>query len=121
MFEIKKVFTFESAHHLVHHEGKCRRPHGHSYVLKVRVRADDLVSKGSSTNMVMDFSDISKVVKPMVDSYLDHQNLNETLNNDSPSAEFIARWIYRHLKPQIPGLYSITVCETATASATYWE
>lgn len=34
---IGKTFTFEAAHHLEHHRGKCRRPHGHSYKLEVMV------------------------------------------------------------------------------------
>ncbi|HLF24476.1 MAG TPA: 6-carboxytetrahydropterin synthase, partial [Burkholderiales bacterium] len=40
MVEIFKVFTVEAAHHLpnVPLEHKCRRLHGHSFRIEVRVR-----------------------------------------------------------------------------------
>jgi len=121
MFELKKSFTFEASHRLAHHNGKCAQLHGHSYTLKIRVRKDSLISEGSSKNMVVDFGDISVLVKPLIEKFLDHHDLNETLGTDSPSAEFIARWVYQRLKPCIPGVYSVTIQETASASATYWE
>ncbi|NES98612.1 MAG: 6-carboxytetrahydropterin synthase QueD, partial [Desertifilum sp. SIO1I2] len=34
---IYKEFRFEAAHHLPHHDGKCRRLHGHSWVGRVQV------------------------------------------------------------------------------------
>ena len=34
---VKRSFTFESAHRLPHHPGKCRELHGHSYRLVVTV------------------------------------------------------------------------------------
>lgn len=119
MFEIEKTYKFEAGHLLDHHDGKCRHPHGHSYLLKITIRAADLIAIGPETNMVMDFFSISKVVKPMIDKYFDHNWLNDSLATDSPSAEFIAKWIYDYLDPQLKGLYAITICETDSASATY--
>lgn len=119
MFELKKTFSFEAGHQLPYHQGKCSHPHGHSYVLHVHVRHPHLVADGPSKNMVTDFDDISRVVKPMIQSYLDHRWLNDTLNNDSPTAEFIAKWIFDHLYPLLPNLYAITIQETATGSVTY--
>lgn len=121
MFELSKSFRFDAGHSLTFHEGKCGRRHGHSYSLTVTVRSDTLIESGSRKNMVMDFYDISSVVKPLIESHLDHQWLNDTLETDSPTVEFIAMWIYKKLKPLLSGLYEITLYETPTSFVTYRE
>lgn len=121
MFEIKKQFTFEAGHQLIHHDGQCSHPHGHSYILTIHITSDTLNSNGPKKNMIIDFSDISAIVKPMIDTYLDHCWLNDTLHTDSPTVEFIARWIYKHLKPKLPLLTKISLHETATSQVTYTE
>ena len=119
MFKLKKKFKFEAGHVLTHHDGKCSQPHGHSYILIVKVKQENLITSGPKKNMVIDFGDISLHVKPMIEQFLDHQWLNDTLETDSPTAEFIAKWIFDHLEPFIPSLYAITIFETETSSATY--
>lgn len=119
MFELQKEFWFEAAHQLCHHDGKCSRPHGHSYKLVVAVRSENLIASGPKKNMVVDFGDIASVVKILIGSHLDHHDLNKTLDSDSPTAEYIAQWIFNYLEPKIPLLYSITIHETSTAKATY--
>ncbi len=119
MFELEKSFHFEAGHALCHHDGKCRRPHGHSYILTVQLQADELIKDGPKRNMVMDFNDLTEIVKKMINSYFDHHWLNEKLQSDSPTAEFIAQWIYHHLKPQIPLLTAVSLHETATSKVTY--
>mmetsp|Transcript_7719 Transcript_7719/g.14021 ORF Transcript_7719/g.14021 Transcript_7719/m.14021 type:complete len:141 (+) Transcript_7719:208-630(+) len=119
MFLLEKDFSFEAMHVLKYHDGKCSRPHGHSYVCTIQLRSVKINSQGPKTNMLMDFSDISSVVRNMVNNFLDHQNLNETLGTDSPTAEFIAKWIYDYLKPSLQFLSSVTVRETNTSRATY--
>jgi 6-pyruvoyltetrahydropterin/6-carboxytetrahydropterin synthase len=119
MFEIEKIFTFEAGHQLLHHDGKCCHPHGHSYVLTVKLRSDKLIEQGAKQGMVTDYGDISNIVKPMIVKYLDHHWLNETLESDSTTAEYIAKWIFDYLSPLLPKLYSISINETATSRATY--
>jgi len=121
MFELYKHFQFEAGHQLPNHNGKCRRPHGHSYKLTVKLQSDTLHASGSCQNMVMDFADLSAIVDDMIATYLDHHWLNETLDCEAPTAEVIARWIYQHLKPQLPQLTAVTLNETASAGVTYWE
>lgn len=121
MFELKKTFHFEAGHQLVHHDGKCARPHGHSYVLTVHIRGTELIQEGPKKNMVLDFSAVSEIVKPMIKKYFDHHWLNDTLETDSPSVEFMARWIYRYLKPKLESLTAVTLSETATSQVTYTE
>lgn len=119
MYRIEKTFYFESGHVLVNHDGKCATPHGHSYILTVFIRSQGLVPDGPKKNMVIDFQDINAIVKPMIVEHLDHKWLNTSLNNDSPTAEFIAKWIFDYLKPKLPGLYAVSLNETATAKVYY--
>jgi 6-pyruvoyltetrahydropterin/6-carboxytetrahydropterin synthase len=119
MFEIEKSFSFEAGHFLAHHEGACRNPHGHSYQVTVCLRAETLVPSGPETNMVTDYERLSEAVKPLLREFLDHTWLNDTLKTDSPTAEFIAKWVYDKLKPKLPKLSSVTVSETAKTRATY--
>ncbi|MCX8013850.1 MAG: 6-carboxytetrahydropterin synthase, partial [Rectinema sp.] len=45
---------FAAAHHLAHYKGKCERPHGHNYVVRVWVSGRNLEEGG----MLVDFGDI---------------------------------------------------------------
>lgn len=119
MFEIKKSFKFEAGHQLMHHDGKCSEPHGHSYTLTIIIRGETLIKEGPKKNMITDFTDISTLVTPLIMSHLDHKWLNETLDTDSPTTEFIARWIYEKLKSEIPHLYAVSVSETTSSKVTY--
>lgn len=119
MFEIEKKFRFEAGHQLIHHDGRCSEPHGHSYQMMVTLKSETLISAGPKKNMVIDFYNISDIVKPMIENYLDHKWLNDTLETDSPTAEYIAKWIFDHLSPKIEGLYSITIYETETSKVVY--
>ncbi|MCH1429249.1 MAG: 6-carboxytetrahydropterin synthase QueD [Chlamydiales bacterium] len=121
MFIIKKKFKFEAGHQLTYHEGKCSSPHGHSYEIEVVLRDSELKKSGPEKNMVLDFYHISKAVRPLIESHLDHKWLNDTLETDSPTAEFIAHWIFHQLKPQLPLLYKVSVWETQTSKVSYTE
>jgi 6-pyruvoyltetrahydropterin/6-carboxytetrahydropterin synthase len=119
MYEVEKTFSFEAGHILDHHDGKCRQPHGHSYVMKIKLRTNQLDPSGPKKNMVIDFTSISLIVKPMIEHYFDHKWLNDSLETDAPTAEFIAHWTYHYLEPLLPNLYSVTISETNTSNATY--
>lgn len=119
MFEVEHTFSFEAGHVLKHHDGHCSQPHGHSYKLITRMRGQELISSGPKTNMVMDFYDIQRTVDHMIKEYFDHKWLNDTLDSDSVTVEFMAKWIYDYLESRLPGLHAITVCETAECRATY--
>ncbi len=121
MFTLEKRFTFEAGHQLHHHKGKCNHPHGHSYILIISIRSSTISSSGSDKNMVIDFTEIKNIVLPMIKTYFDHKWLNDTLDTDSPTAEFIAQWIYNHLKPDFSLLWKVTLYETATSWVSYTQ
>lgn len=119
MYILRKSFRFEASHQLLRHEGKCKRLHGHSWRMTVEVGSGKLQSDGPGKNMVMDFGDISKAVKPLLEEYFDHNHLNDTLKTDSPTSEYIAGWVYDRLKPSLPELKAVTIHETCTGECRY--
>lgn len=121
MFEIEKRFTFHAAHQLLHHDGPCSRLHGHTYELIIRVRSGSLQKSGPKTNMVVDFADLKAHVRALIDAHLEHRFLNEALQTESPTSEFIAAWIYHELKKTLPELHTVTLYESPTSGTTYGE
>lgn len=98
MYEVSvtKRYTFEAAHNLLNYDGACSNLHGHSYKLEVSFKrgianASDLDTQG----MVVDFNDMDKYVKPIVERY-DHSYLNNFF--EQPTAELMALSIFKELK-----------------------
>jgi 6-pyruvoyltetrahydropterin/6-carboxytetrahydropterin synthase len=70
---ITKEFSFEAAHALKGYDGPCRNIHGHSYKLNVTVSGIPESDPGSPKNgMIMDFSDLKKIIKSRIIDPLDH-------------------------------------------------
>ena len=111
---IRKQFTFEAAHVLPYHPGKCARLHGHSYRLDVSLDGP-LQDVGPARGMIEDFDTLKAVVTEVVIEPLDHRSLNEVMDN--PTAERIVLWIWQRLAPRLPGLVELTLWETQTAAA----
>ena len=76
------TFSFEAAHRLPWHPGKCRNLHGHSYRLDVSVEGP-LDANG----VVLDFDVAPGRGAGSVIDVWDHRDLNQVLDN--PTAE---RW-----------------------------
>ena len=61
---ITKQFNFETGHALYGYDGKCKNVHGHSYKLSVTVIGKPISdSSNVKFGMVIDFSDLKKIVK----------------------------------------------------------
>jgi len=114
--ELAKTFGFEAAHHLPHvpADHKCRRVHGHSFRVTVRVAGE----VDPATGWVMDYAEIARACEP-VRTALDHNDLNTIDGLDNPTSENVARWIWVRLAPALPGLVSLTVHETCLSRCTY--
>lgn len=121
MFTLTKEFKFEAAHVLLGHDGKCARLHGHSWRARVILSGANLHALGPKAGMLADFSDVKAAVEPLVDQYLDHHYLNETLETDHPTSEFVAEWLFARLRPVLPLLVAVEVDETCTCSVRYGE
>ncbi len=88
--------------------------HGHSYRLEVAVRGP-LRSRGPARGMIEDFDRIERVVNDRVLELLDHQNLNEFIEN--PTVENIVLWIWKRLAGKLLNLDELVLWETSTACA----
>ncbi|NHA67468.1 6-carboxytetrahydropterin synthase QueD [Phycicoccus flavus] len=86
---VVRRYSFEAAHVLSWHAGKCSRMHGHSYHLEVEVAGEP-----NENGVVMDFADVDEVVDPVL-SELDHHLLNDLIDN--PTAEMTSLHIAREL------------------------
>lgn len=106
-FTISKRFSFEAAHSLPHMpEGhKCKRQHGHSYVVEVFCTGP-LDWRG----FVIDYAEISAAVDPVI-ARLDHQNLDDILPFHT-TAENIGAWILDEVSKTI-SVARVDVHETA--------
>ena len=113
---IFKVFTLEAAHRLpnVPEGHKCSRLHGHSFRVELHVEGP----VDARTGWVMDFADIKSAFAPLYDQ-LDHHYLNDIEGLENPTSENLARWIFRRLRPALPGLDQVVVHETCTSGASY--
>lgn len=73
MVKVIKEFTFDSAHQLIGHKGKCANLHGHTYKLHVCVEGVPNTHKGhTDESFVIDFGDLKQVVKELIVDKLDH-------------------------------------------------
>jgi 6-pyruvoyltetrahydropterin/6-carboxytetrahydropterin synthase len=117
VFELVKQFDFEAAHQLpfVPEGHKCARLHGHSYSLEIVVRGE----LDEVMGWVVDYGEITKVVKSIVQDELDHRLLNDIPGLENPTSEILARWLWRRIRPELSGLFSITVSETSTSKCVY--
>jgi len=107
--KITQAFTFEAAHMLPHvpPAHRCRRMHGHSY--RVELRLEGPVDP--ATGFVIDFFDVEAAFAPLL-AQLDKNYLNEAPGLENPTAENIAIWIWQRTKPALPQLVRVKVFET---------
>lgn len=87
---VTKAFSFEAAHQLPWHAGKCKRLHGHHYRVEVTVEGPV-----GENGVVIDFDDVKSVVRAEIVDRYDHQFLNDFLDN--PTAELLAHDVWKRL------------------------
>lgn len=112
---IGKTFTFDAAHFLPNHDGKCRNLHGHTYHVEV-VFEGPLHEEGPQEGMILDFGKVSDSWKRMEPRY-DHKLLNDLFPN--PTAEVIAESIWLHFAADELFPQEVKVWETPTSWASY--
>ena len=131
MFRVTREIHFCYGHRLLNYDGKCRHLHGHNGRAVVTVEAAGLDRLG----MVVDFSDLKRVLGGWIDATLDHKML---LHKDdpvipelkrlgepfvvldvNPTAENIARLIYNTARREGFPVVEVTLWETETSFATY--
>lgn len=116
---ITKIYDWHCAHLLEGHTGLCKNVHGHTYKLEIEVEGK-LIQEGSSSGMVIDFSELQKIVKAeIVDKFNHALVLNYSDSGDAElyelavkkgwkilrlpfrtTAENMAQWIFTKLTQQ---------------------
>ena len=82
---ITKQFSFETGHALYGYDGKCKNVHGHSYRLYVTVIGTPISDHTNAKfGMVIDFSDLKKIVKEEIVDVFDHATV---FNKNTPHVE----------------------------------
>ena len=112
---LRKEFTFDAAHNLIRYHGKCEALHGHTYKIVVVLEGTP-----GEEGMIMDFTELSGIVKERVISRLDHSYINDVI--EQPTAENIAHWIWDRIETNVLrpncSLSSVEVWETSASCAT---
>jgi 6-pyruvoyltetrahydropterin/6-carboxytetrahydropterin synthase len=131
MFRVTREIDFCYGHRLLNYEGKCKYLHGHNGRAVITIEADTLDERG----MVLDFSDIKRVVSNWIDQNLDHrmilhrddparpmlEQLGEPmyLVDTNPTAENIAKLIFDYAYSQGFPIVECRLWETPHCFATY--
>ena len=131
MFRVSREIDFCYGHRLLNYEGKCKYLHGHNGRAVITIASETLDERA----MVLDFSDIKRVVSTWIDENLDHrmilhkddpavpllQGLGEPLYllDDNPTAENIARLIFETTQASGFPIVEAQLWETPRCVASY--
>ena len=118
MFELKAQLYFSAAHHLLNYDGECENQHGHNWLVEAYVQGTEL----DKSNILIDYKILKKHLKEVL-NLLDHKDINELedFKGISPSSETLAKYIYEKMKANVPQISKISIWETATSCASYFE
>jgi len=86
--------------------------HGHSYRLEVAVRGP-VQTAGAARGMIEDFDLIDRIVNERIVERLDHQSLNDFVEN--PTVENLLSYIWEQLGGELRGLDELVLWETSSA------
>ena len=140
---ITKQFSFETGHALYGYDGKCKNVHGHSYKLSVTVIGQPITdSSNVKFGMVIDFSDLKKIVKEEIVDAFDHATVfnkntphvelagelksrghHVILVNYQPTSENMVTDFAQKIKNRLPAeikLHSLKLQETETSFAEWY-
>jgi 6-pyruvoyltetrahydropterin/6-carboxytetrahydropterin synthase len=84
VFRVSRQIDFCYGHRLLNYNGKCRYLHGHNGRAVIVMEAEKLDERG----MVLDFSDIKRVVSQWIDDNLDHRMI---LHRDDPAVTYLQK------------------------------
>src|SRR5262245_15242443 len=131
MYRVTREIHFCYGHRLLNYDGKCRHLHGHNGRVLISLEAPELDRLG----MVIDFTQIKKIMQTWIDDTLDHkmilhrddpvlaelrkQNEPVVVIDVNPTAESIAKMIFDYGRSQGLPVIEVTLWETENSFATY--
>ena len=122
MYDVTVKTGFAAAHQLRLYDGKYENLHGHNWTAQVTVEADELDPIGVG----IDFVELKAMVEKNL-SELDYHNINEVppFDEQNPSAENIARWLFLKLKVEVntnsTRIKRVEIFEMEGCGASYFE
>lgn len=123
MITATKIFTFDAAHYLEGHLGLCQQLHGHTYKLEVTISKNpkEPISDSNPIDMVLDFSDLKKIVAKSIIEVYDHTCINDNPQwpNIRPTAENMVHEFAIILIGKGLNLMSLKLWETPTSCVTW--
>ena len=122
---VRRWVETDTGHRIPNHKMKCCNLHGHRYRWEVEVRGETVTEPGvSEEGMVIDFSDISRILKEHVHDVIDHafvvwEGDEKTLRALDqmgpdhhtvvvpfiPTAENLAKWAFEQIEDKITSSY----------------
>jgi len=122
---IKRFVETDTGHRVPNHKSKCKHMHGHRYRWEAVIEGDVVQKSGvSEEGMLMDFSDISKILETYIHDIVDHSFIvyeNDLLGIEAlevlgdehrtlkvpfiPTAENLAKWAFEQVEPHIVSKY----------------
>ncbi len=131
MYRVTREISFCYGHRLLRYDGKCRYLHGHNGRAVITLEAPQLDPRG----MVIDFSEMKRVLQSWIDQELDHKMLLHRddpvlpslrqlgepfyLMDVNPTAENIARLIFDQARSHGFPVVEVSLWETDSCYATY--
>ena len=131
MYRVTQEIDFCYGHRLLDYDGKCKYLHGHNGRAVITIESSQLDQRG----MVIDFSDLKRLVSNWIDENLDHrmildrsdpavpllEQLGEPLYliDTNPTAETIARLIHEFSVEHGFPIVQTQLWETPNCFATY--
>lgn len=132
-YGVMKSIHFCYGHRLLRYDGKCKYLHGHNARVEIEMVADRCDSRG----IVVDFGDIESVFEKWLDKNLDHKMLLSRedplipelkrlkqpiyVMEENPTAEAIAKLIFKIAKKQGFAVKVVRLWETPSSYASYSE
>ena len=139
MYVLQTAQSFDAALFLKDYKGKCSNIHGHRWRVVVSISSEKLSAEQQTKGMIIDFSDLKKVLKNICD-YFDHTFIYEenSLKPETvtalqaenfrlitvpfrPTAENFAHFFYEELKKEKYTVCHVEVYETPDNCAIYKE
>lgn len=131
MHKIKKTFHLAYGHRLLNYNGKCENLHGHNAVVEITLKA----AKLNAERMVMDFTELGRLMKTWLDENLDHKVILAKadplapalrkqgqlcyLTDENPTAEVLAKLVYDAARGLRLPVDEAAFWETPTSAAYY--
>ncbi|WP_415380490.1 6-pyruvoyl trahydropterin synthase family protein [Halosimplex sp. TS25] len=119
-----KPIRISSGHRILHHDGKCSRPHGHNYEISVSVVGELteegwIVDKGDITSVISEWDHRFLLEKgdPLIEAFEESGDGDAVVVFDHPpTAEVMAVLLEQRLLDEFPDTVSdVSVCVRETS------